>query len=418
MGNGGIIMGSTETLLVIVFFMLISFVLSIFLKDIFNPLTLMIVPIGVGYLLYYINVSQYYVVSGKTNTLYILSLFSFTFGFAWMFFLLNKKSNSKLDTIGKIAYESFNKVRKPFLVIGLIGTLLGSVLSLQRGFSGPGSFFFNLRYANTIENQSLGISEYLVLFLHVYLLFIIIFREQRKGSIYRIIFLTTLFLSTAVYTMARTNLLMGLASIAACYVLSNKYLFRIKVKTKILVVTVGAFIILTYLFALGTGKDGDNFFMTYMAYPITAFDTWIVDSNIQANGTETFGLFYKIFASLNLIEFSSVDLGLNNGVFNTFTFMSAPYLDFGVSGLIFVFLGLGVLYGYIYIQVRKGNPFWILYYSILIYPLIMSFYEYQFNLTSYVYYALILFFVKMLGSRNIKSRRKHVLKEDYFSIHK
>lgn len=404
-----IIMGNTETLFVIVFLMLLSIALSIFLKDIFNPLTLLVVPIGVGYFLYYSYISQNYTVANKTNTLYILSLFSFAFGFLWTFFLPSIKSRVRIETIRHRAYESFNRVKKHLLGLGLTGILLGSLLSIYRGLSGHGSFFFNLRYANTVENQSLGISEYLVLFLHVYLLFTVIFREKNSVSIKKIITLTAIYLSTAVYTMARTNLLTGLSSVAASYVLSNKYIFKTKVKVRVLLFTGVAFVILAYLFAVGTGKDGGNFFVDYMAYPITAFDTWILDSNIRANGTETFGFLYRIFSALNLIEYSGVELGLTSGAFNTFTFMSAPYLDFGAAGLFFIFLGLGVFYGLVYKQVRKGSPYWIVYYSILIYPLIMSFFEYQFNLSTYVYYAIILMLIKII---NTQEKKRPVLAED------
>lgn len=365
-----------------------------------NPIFILIVPFFVQYWLYYLFVSETYELNPKTNFLLIMSIFSFLIGFYWIMLFPKIKSNKERHI--ETARRDFMTIKKIFLILGIIGFLLGLVAALKNALSGPGGFFFNLRYANTIEGESTGISGYLLIFLHLIFLSIVCFRYIDKNKKKVIVLCLLLLLISASFTMARTNLLMYFGSALGVYILSQKYIYNKKFNVKFMFFTLIGFCVVAWLFALGTGKvsqDTESFFLTYIAYPIVAFDQWILNFPYTTNGTETFAIFYKIADVLGIHQQIELDVGVVRGQFNTFTFMSAPYLDFKGPGVFFVFLFLGILYGTIYRNVRIGKPYWIIFYSIMLYPLIISFFEYQYNLSSLIYYALILCFVYIFGRR-------------------
>lgn len=400
------------TLFLVSLLMLISLLISIYYKDLLHPLLVLTVPLTIQYWLYYIYLSDVYVLKEKTNALFVLAMFSFILGFMWITIFPKTKNRISIETNRENANYDFSLIKKFFVLIGLMGFGVGLLTAARFGLSGPGSFFFNLRYSNTVMNQNTGgISVYLMLFLQTITLYMIFFRKTNKTKSKYIILFMLLMLISAVFTMSRTNLLMGFASILGVYVFSNKHYYGIKIKKKMIAITIGAFALTSYFFAVGTNKtsNGDNFFFDYMAYPIITFDKWLLDFPYHSYGSQTFAFLYKIMGVFGG-DYTPVDVGVPRGQFNTFTYMSAPYLDFGGYGVFFVLLGLGMIYGIVYRQVRQGKPYWVIMYSILLYPLIMSFFEYQYNLSTYIYNGLIMLsvfvFGRMFRAKKVKRKRK------------
>jgi len=73
-------------------------------------------------------------------------------------------------------------------------------------------------------------------------------------------------------------------------------------------------------------------------------------------------------------------------------------------GVVVFMMALGVTFGFLYKQVRSGKPYWIIFNSVMLYPLIVSFFEYQFNLSVYVYYAVILMTIYFYSNSNSKKK--------------
>lgn len=389
-------MNSSTVLVIITALFLTSLLYSILKNLLMNPLFVFITPLFAQYWIYQLVYASSHSLDSKTNFLFIFSIISFTFGYIWMMFFPNLKSMRTKQEIVTTSYYHFFKVKNAFIIIGITGFAYGCFLSFQYGISGPGNFFFNLRYANTVEGLGLSIAPYFLLFLHVILLYYACNLSKNKRIF---VLLLLIMLSSALFTMARTSLMLTIVSTMAAYLLSNKYIHHGKntVNVKVLVISIFSFISLSWVVAYFTNKLNSaygNFVFTYIGYPLVAFDERILQLDATTNGSQTFTLFYKIFSVLGLAKQpEGYDLGLTGRDFNVFTFMREPYMDFGEIGLYAVSLILGIIYGFIYRQVRKGNIYWIIFYSIMLYPLVMSFYAFQYNLTSLVYYAIILFFV-------------------------
>ena len=399
------VLGIDVTFFLIVLFLLLAILISLYFKDILNPILVLILPLSLQYGLYYFYLYEYLHLSKETNSILLLSIFSFFIGFLFFVGLPMIKSRFNKEQFFERSKRDFKNSKKLLLRLGILGFIIGLFTAFKYGVSGPGGFFFNLRYSNTITNENTGgISVYLLLLLHFITLTMIVFRKEWKVKTKTLLFLILLLLVSAAFTMARTNVLITLSSTLGVYMLSNRYLYKKKTKISALVFTVVGFGILSYLFAVGTQKisvDG-NIFFNYIAYPILTFDNWVLNYPYQTDGMITFAFLYKILNAIGLVEYSPINIGnyvgVPRGEFNVFTFMSAPYLDFGLNGIIFVFLGLGMMFGFVYKRVRYGRPYWIVLYSILLYPLIMSFFEFQFNLSSYYYYVIVILFVFIRGN--------------------
>ena len=367
------------------------------------------------YLLYYIYLSDAYTLSDGTNTLYIIAMLFFSIGFLWTFIIPSKHKNDIGNKNFEVASEHFKRIRMPFLFLGLLGLIIGAVSAVKFGLIGPGDFFFNLRYSNTITGENTGgVAAYLLLFLQVTIMASIVFSKSWNVKTINVLILVGLLLSSAAFTMSRTSLLMALVSVLGTYIYSNKYIYHLRINKILILFSIGVFAVLTYLFAVGTKKDngGLDFFFNYVTYPLVTFDKWILDFSSNSEGSLTFSLIYKILNVIGLIDYTpqtiSNYIGVPSGQFNTFTYMGAPYLDFGTAGLLLIMLSLGIVLGFSYKQVRLGNPYWIIFSSIMLYPLIMSFFEYQFNLSVYIYYTMILIFVYFRSNINSRKSRSSV----------
>lgn len=84
---------------------------------------------------------------------------------------------------------------------------------------------------------------------------------------------------------------------------------------------------------------------------------------------------------------------------NVYTGINAPYLDFGVTGVIFVFLAIGAGSTYFYIKALAGDPLYVFLYAISLYPLLLVTFsdEYFDPLNDWIKYGLCAFLYFRLG---------------------
>lgn len=381
---------------------LVSVVYTFKNKDVLNPLLIFLTPITLGHWLYFLFLSDSYTLNPKTTFMLNFSVISFMVGYFWVVILPRIKSKRSPETNINLAFQSFEKVKKPFFLIGVIGFILGLIYAYKHGMSGPANFLYNLRYTTTVDQMSYGVVPYLLLFLHIVLLISVCGRKQEFSfGKKKILAMYVMLIASSFFTMSRTTLVMFVISCVGAYLFSSKYIYKEKkVNYKLLFSSLAFFISLSWIVADATNKvnlRGSNFLFSYLANPIIAFDSWVYESPIDTKGSQTFAPLFKILSALGVNTPSSeIHLGLNNGDFNVFTFMKDPYMDFGEIGLYAYCLALGIFIGIMYKKARAGNPYWVVLYSLFLYPLLMSFYANQFNLSSLVYYMIILFFVYFL----------------------
>ena len=140
-----------------------------------------------------------------------------------------------------------------------------------------------------------------------------------------------------------------------------------------------------------------NTFFIYYVGPIVTFDRYMLEFNSYTSGWHTFYPFAKLLSIIGF-QLEPLEPGpyIPPGQPNVFTMMAGPYVDYGVIGLVIVPFFLGLIYSIIYTYVRRGNIYFITFYSLFTYPLALSFFAYQYSLASWLYYIIILFVIKCM----------------------
>jgi len=142
-----------------------------------------------------------------------------------------------------------------------------------------------------------------------------------------------------------------------------------------------------------------------------------------------FGLnmLFPIFAftkTKNLIDYSYISKYFTNPLFNTSTYLSDIYFDFGIFGVIVINGLLGIIFGYIYLNklMRKKEIIYIIVYSILCYSLIFVFFVNFFYNPTIWFYLIILFIFNYFIYKNKLSdffyEKLYVIKENLNILNK
>ena len=392
---------ATITLIYLVIVYLACLLFVVRNKDFLNPLHVFLLSMVLPYItFYFIGDTELH---EETYLLYILTVTSFAIGYFYAALIPKLlRAHARVRIIKTNPNDRFRSAVKPllslFLIIGLAGFVLAAVKAYQFSQMGPRGPLFNLRYANTILGADIGIPKYMLLFLNVAVLSMIVFRKN-KHSNKAILILSLIWAISSLFTMARTGLLLAILSVSAAYYLSSRFIYgdpRLSLKP---------FIVGGFLFGLGfagvafaTHKIASTLLQTFLNYfigPIVAFDRYMLGFNSHTLGWNTFYPITKLLSILGY-QFHTIGPYVPPGKVNVFTMMGGPYLDYGPVGLVIVPFLLGLMYAFIYRRVKKGNYYYIIFYSLFIFPLAMSFFAYQYALSSWPYYIGILVIIKIL----------------------
>lgn len=276
-----------------------------------------------------------------------------------------------------------------FLLLGIAGFLLGTIESIQHILIGPKGPFFNLRYARTALGLELGISKYLLVFYHVFILSMIVSGQRGR---YIAIFVV-LWALTSIFTMARTMLFFSIFTPTVAYLLEKKYRENSSGNAnKTLMLSACIFFAGFVISGISTGKISSitHHLFNYLLGPLIRFDTFVVgaecDSTVFGKNT-----FYALTRALEVLGYSPSSFHstcVPGG--QTYTMMATPYLEHGLIGLLIITAFFGFVYSGLYAMARDGNAYAIMVYSIYFMPLAISFYAYQFTLWGWIYHLLAL----------------------------
>jgi oligosaccharide repeat unit polymerase len=142
--------------------------------------------------------------------------------------------------------------------------------------------------------------------------------------------------------------------------------------------------ILSFAYAIFARKDiiqgEENFVVYYFGYGIIAFQQYVWPLSQYEWGVNSFG----ILGSMALGGAQSADLTLTIDEWNVYTFIAAPYRDFGILGVILVPFVFGGMWSYVWNSLQN-RPFFLLFYSWMIFPCVIPFFDWKFSFTSYLY---------------------------------
>lgn len=363
-------------------------------------------PLTVNFLLYYHLYRNEFQLSSYTVFLLFLGSLSFLSGYT-LITMYYMKSKTK-DVVYPLILNS--KIKTAMLIFGTIGWFTGLYEFIYFGLNGISTFFINVRRNYMYGAGVSPISKYgtFVLFL-VSCIYLYDYCDKggSKKRKYLVLLMMLVSVSSSCFSMARTTLLAYALAYAYIYlrglidkVYRKQILRRQKIRQYYLALCVGFVLLLVvfFLFAKNLGKAGaeklfdkEFFLYKYLGYSLVAFDKYIKDFPGITQGYYSMGVFGKIlmifgFYKRNMLE----NIGAPIGEFNVYSYMSSLYLDYGLLGLVFPMLLIGLVSGMIYHKVQECSGWWTIFYANFAYALIIAFYAYQFSNTTFIYCLLFI----------------------------
>ncbi|MEI6148072.1 MAG: O-antigen polymerase [bacterium] len=357
----------------------------------FYPPLLLLLPFFVSYLMYWIVLRNTTLLMPATNSLLCLSLSTFMVAFLCAEFGLGPVPPLAQDKWSSLL-RVLRRVSPLLITLGIVGFALGLATAIRIAQTGQYDVFFNLRFAAIATSAWSGsASVYLMLLCHVGVLGLCVASRPSRGAL--VLLGTALLIASCFFTMGRSVVLFYLLSVGGAYMLSARYLWQSSFRFGLVLPLLAAS--LAVMLALGalTGRlfTGQQLFVvTYLANPLVAFDRFVLTSDLVTHGSQTLFPFFRLAEKIGMKHVVPCDLGLTDADFNVFTFMQAPYQDFRAIGVVMGAMALGVFYAVLYRGVREGHPLFILYYAVMLFPLSLAFYDYQFRFLNWIYYAVIL----------------------------
>lgn len=394
--------------------LLILGIVSIYLhNDLLNPLTCYLLPISTGYILYFKLYKEEYKVSEITLICFCFGAICFLAGY--LFYSYFFKSKISIETRKNDGNKNILRV---FGFIVLFGFVINCAEFYRNGISGPfgNNFFRNVRWNSLYSGNENLIGTYSTVFLHVTACLLL--QRENVNKRWKQVVFVMLLLFSSLFTMARTALLQySVSVIYVCYFIKGRRGVEIRsVNVKKLLSTSFKITILILIgfwvfsmIASVTGKLGANsvwskdfYLYEYIGYPIIAFDMNVSKFPFISKGYYSLGPIGKlfgIFGLYNVSDFASLGNAASNQ-FNVYSYLAAPYKDFGLLGVLLVSFLLGMFSGLFYWYSIRKKSVWTVFYSIYVYGIIMAFYSYQFMMTYYFYVGALLLVYSRIKIKN------------------
>lgn len=403
-----------EFVLVYIFLIfLISVIYSFRKKDMLNPLSLFVIPLFFQYLIYYIFYRKDHVVSAMTLSVYLLGLTSYVLGY-----FLFEEINKKRDIVKNITieYKTNWKFVHFCLGVGVICLILTRLYLIQLNIS---DYDLGGRAANLREAfvYSLDTTPFYVTYGKYFLLFSVtiyfyefLHRNQQINKLF-MLFLIIILMINAFNVVSRTDLLITIMPLLVIWMDSNnrkKLINKVRVKSQILVVAsiLGISLLMNIMRSTNNNYglfDKNSSLIQYIGKPIIAFDQWILPHSNASKEILFLEPINKVLLKLELIDYDNIKLA-SLGQFNVYTYLKVPYMEFGLLGVLVLMLLIGILVNYLYLKSKTGSRNWLIFYSFYSYAIVMSFFDWQFGITTYAY--LILF---LIGTSFINTKYRNKL---------
>ncbi|MGH0949606.1 O-antigen polymerase [Bacillus mycoides] len=249
-------------------------------------------------------------------------------------------------------------------------------------------------------------------------------QENQKKSFRKIMVIQfVLAILNLMLTMTRNGILMSTLPMLIAFLICKNFNNRqtIKYAVRFLIVFLvffSAIAIMKVSYLTQYDSYGDllmNQFSLYMSGSLVAFEKLVASSNEYLYGQNTFRLFYAIFNKLfgtgevqQLVQ-DTVAISDEQGT-NVYTFYQYYFKDFGLLYALLVQFFIGVFHGILYRRMLSKRPIDIFFFSIMIYPLVMQFFQDQYVslFSTWVQHVVVgwLFFSSNLFVVRVKNDRR------------
>lgn len=313
-------------------------------------------------------------------------------------------SEINLVNRGKSYKLTFNPwVRKLYFWISVFGMIPLCFIAYKQGTTMDGSFWFNLRMANTglVETEyKYGIFEYVLPFVFVaYLVELLLLRKGDSRVRFTVLLILNILLM--VISMAKSTIFFTvLASFIVIGFRQRISLKRILIVGLVLFAGMASFQLLRAA-EKDSGKMISDMFYVYVFGGIPALDQ-VVNSEMVSErpGQNIFAIYYNMqakFAGDERPKKENLNDITDDGYLyvplptNVYTVIGPFWLDYGWGGIIFFGFIVGSMAGVFYRLARKGALWAIILYAYMGCVLLLQFFgEYIFTNLSYLLQLIIL----------------------------
>ncbi len=243
------------------------------------------------------------------------------------------------------------------------------------------NIFYSLRLAAIGQSKNVDIEDtnpfYVIIW---YISYIIELKGFEKKYRHRVIILFIIYLGYAIITMAKVHLLILFCS--TIYILYTKRIFSLKI------FFIGASFLFLSFFVLQTVRGSSNeksgtltniltnMLDMYLLSPLPALQTILPESSTNV-GENTFRFYYAVAYKLGFSDIKPVDTFLPfidvGTPTNTYTILYPTYKDFGIKGVIFYAIFMGIIFGYVFTKSKYNSSLFIALFAFLLSELIMQY---------------------------------------------
>ena len=198
--------------------------------------------------------------------------------------------------------------------------------------------------------------------------------------------------------LSRTVILFAFLTILFIYSIGiqkrKKFNNRLKIITCIAVVML--FLCFDFI-AMQTNRaivaNGDSWWVFYFGSQFYVLD-YIIPFKGRLYGIKSLGIIGRALAKAGLLPSGGRDelqVFLNSMGSPVSSFVSGPYLDYGIIGSVLVMIFYGICIGYIYKRYRRSGGLWIIAYATCVYQCVLAFYAFCFGDSMQIYIFVLLF---------------------------
>ena len=401
----------------LVFFSMLILFLLIFNKtnDFLHPATLLT-------LVFVVDIGFYLFMKILTRSNYSLEISTFYYTFGLILFYIGtmistKNANISITPLIDNEKKKTTLIYKIFLLIQIV-ILIIFVLDVINTANVSQKTVFNFIMA-TRRYQYVEKYHFMVMRTVSFALSYLAVYEIFSKNLFRtdIIFLIIQIVISLIYMLFMTTRTVWFTFLVPCIILI--ILTKYKDNKSIFIwggLTFSIFFILILILSLMRGHKGSlEDIRVYLCSGIVQFTNWMKNQGERLNGKYTFRIIFAVLDRLNiyksdvvwidqsLLDIPGLDWEYRFG--NVFTFYHGYAQDFGIWYALFIEFLVGVFHGFLYRMARiKKETFWVVVYSVFMYPLIMQFFSDQYassiSLWAQIVFVLIIscytkvFFVK------------------------
>lgn len=342
-----------------------------------------------------------------------VSLFIYTIGVI-VFTLggLAIKLKLKVESVN-LEEKLYFEIRKKIDVILIIITLIFLPVFIIKSYELAieymiyDSLFAGLRNSS-VQEQDVGFSKYglniayVSFFLQSYQY---VYDKNNKFKLFLSAFILLVF---CIFSTGRTFFILYL-----CLIFGVLIIFK-KLKKKHLLYGISSVLVLFSTIGILLNKGGSiennleenisgvfESFMVYFIGSLSAFDSFIHSNYTNTYGENSFRFFYSMLYKIGIVESKPSDLVDQYASIpfdtNVYTIYKIYFQDFGILFMMLIVFSMALLHTFFYLKAINGRKFiYTFLYSIMLYPLFMSFFQEQYLslLPTWIYMISIVLFFK------------------------